>query len=115
MPDRYVGARPTARSAGAGGAMMRAATYSRFSTDKQSEQSTGDQVPRCREFAVQRGWHIVEGLVVEDQGISGASRHNRPRLLKLVARMDEWDVLLAFDFSRMGVRSCRAWRGRLSL
>ncbi len=80
---------------------MRAAIYARMSTDKQSDASTTDQVRECRRFAERRGLHVVFDLVFEEAGISGASRHNRPRLLELVARIDEWDVLLAFDFSRL--------------
>jgi DNA invertase Pin-like site-specific DNA recombinase len=79
----------------------RAAIYARISTDRQSAHSPADQVACCREFAAHRGWRATDGLVVEDAGISGASRHNRPRLLELIARIDEWDVLLCFDFSRL--------------
>ncbi len=80
---------------------MRAAIYARMSTDKQSADSPADQIARCRDFASARGWLVVEELVAEDAGISGASRHNRPKLLELIARIDEWDVLLCFDFSRL--------------
>lgn len=55
----------------------------------------------CRHFAERHGYDVVPALVFEEAGVSGASRHNRPRLLELVARIDEWDVLLAFDFSRL--------------
>jgi len=34
-------------------------------------------------------------------GVSGASRHNRPGLLNLIARIDEWEMLLCWDFSRL--------------
>ena len=80
---------------------MRAAIYARMSTDKQSADSPADQVARCREFAAARGWTVVESLVTVDSGISGASRHNRPGLLGLVERIDEWDVLLCWDSSRL--------------
>src|SRR5215472_4072481 len=80
---------------------MKVAIYARMSTDKQSADSRADQSARCREFAAQRGWHVVEHLVVTDAGISGASRHNRPRLLDLIARIDDWDVLLCWDSSRL--------------
>ena len=63
------------------------------------------QIARCREFAAERGWTVVEELVIADAGISGASRHNRPRLLELMARISEWDVLLCFDFSRLARNS----------
>ncbi len=81
--------------------MTRAAIYARMSTDKQNERSPADQVRECRRFAERDGYDVVPELVFEEAGISGASRHNRPRLLELVARIDEWDVLLAFDFSRL--------------
>src|SRR5215469_9814167 len=32
-------------------------------------------------------------LVVQDAGISGASRHERPRFLELMASIDGWDAL----------------------
>ena len=80
---------------------MRAAVYARMSTDRQSADSPADQVARCREFAASRGWTIADGLVVQDAGISGASRHERPQFLELMARIHEWDVLLCWDFSRL--------------
>lgn len=80
---------------------MRAAIYARMSTDKQSDTSPEDQIARCREYADRHGWHVVDELVVAEHGISGASRHNRPALLELVARVGEWDVLLAYDFARL--------------
>jgi site-specific DNA recombinase len=81
--------------------VTRAAIYARMSTDKQSEASPADQVRECRRFAERRGFDVVPELVFEEAGISGASRHNRPRLLELIARIDEWDVLVCFDFSRV--------------
>jgi len=80
---------------------VRAAIYARMSTDKQSADSPADQVARCREFAVSRGWTVLDDLVVQDAGISGASRHERPQFLELMARIAEWDVLLCWDFSRL--------------
>lgn len=80
---------------------MRAAIYARMSTDKQSADSPADQIARCRTFAEARGLAVVESLVVSDAGISGASRHNRPALLSLFDRIDEWDVLLCWDSSRL--------------
>ncbi len=80
---------------------MRAAIYARMSTDKQSADSPADQIARCREFAVTRGWTVAEELIVEDAGISGASRHARPQFLGLMARIREWDVLLCWDFARL--------------
>jgi DNA invertase Pin-like site-specific DNA recombinase len=72
-----------------------------MSTDKQSDTSPADQVARCRDFAKARGWAVAEDLVAMEAGVSGASRHNRPGLLGLIHRIDDWDVLLCFDFSRL--------------
>ena len=80
---------------------MRAAVYARMSTDRQSADSRADQVARCRDFATSRGWSIADDLVVQDAGISGASRHERPQFLELMARINEWDVLLCWGFSRL--------------
>ena len=80
---------------------MRAATYARMSTDKQSADSPADQVARCREFATARGWTVVESLIAVDSGISGASRHKRPAFLDRISRITEWDVLLGWEFARL--------------
>jgi len=80
---------------------VRAAIYARMSTDKQSDTSPEDQIARCREYAERQGWRVLESAIVAEAGISGASRHNRPGLLGLMARIDEWDLLLCFDSSRL--------------
>jgi DNA invertase Pin-like site-specific DNA recombinase len=72
-----------------------------MSTDRQSADSPADQIARCRGFAAARGWQIVEDLVVEEPAVSGALHHNRRGLLALMERIGEWDVLLAWDFSRL--------------
>ena len=72
-----------------------------MSTDKQSDTSPEDQIARCREYAEGQGWQLVESAIVAEAGISGASRHNRPGLLGLMARISEWDVLVCFDSSRL--------------
>lgn len=82
-------------------APVRAAIYARMSTDKQSADSPADQIARCRGFAAARAWQVLDELVVEEAGLSGSSRHNRPGLLDLMARLDEWDVLLAWDSARL--------------
>ncbi len=79
--------------------MKAAAIYARVSTDKQSESSCSEQVAACRAYAHREGLRVV--LELEDAGISGSTRHNRPGLLELIDRIDEWDVLLAWDVSRL--------------
>ncbi len=83
--------------------MTRAAIYARYSCDRQSEASCEDQIRECRRFAEAKGWTVAEGVVVAEEGISGASRHNRPGLLALVADAGRaFDMLVVFDVSRVG-------------
>jgi site-specific DNA recombinase len=80
---------------------VRAAIYSRFSTDRQNESSVVDQVRVCTEYAARQGWQAIQQF--EDQGISGAVLGNRPGIL----RLQEWvfarsfDVVLVTDLSRL--------------
>jgi DNA invertase Pin-like site-specific DNA recombinase len=50
---------------------LRAAIYSRFSTDKQTESSIADQVRVCTEYAEKQGW--------SDRQPFRGSRHQRGR------------------------------------
>ncbi len=79
--------------------MTRVAVYARVSTDKQKESTVEAQVAKCREYAKERDWLVVR--VERKVGVSGASRHNRPNLLSLVRDLEEWDVLLCTEFSRL--------------
>jgi site-specific DNA recombinase len=85
--------------------MKRVAIYARMSLEKQSSDSTSDQIARCRDFADQRGWQVVEELIFTDKAVSGGTRYNRPDLLELVDRVLEWDVLLCYDFTRLARNS----------
>jgi site-specific DNA recombinase len=80
---------------------MRAAIYSRFSTDRQNESSITDQVRVCTEYAGRQTWQIAEHY--EDQGISGAALGNRPGVLRLqeAALARRLDVVLVTDLSRL--------------
>ena len=40
-------------------------------------------------------------LLIEDAGVSGASRADAHQFLELMARITEWDALLCWDFSRL--------------
>ncbi len=77
---------------------MRAAIYGRVSTDLQSKDSTQDQEARCREYAARSAWSVV--VVDADEGMSGASS-SRPGLARIMDAIDEWDVLLVWDGSRL--------------
>jgi site-specific DNA recombinase len=80
---------------------MRAAIYSRFSTDRQNESSIADQARVCAEYAVRESWQVVERF--EDQGISGAALGNRPGVLRLQegAFAGRFDAVLVTDLSRL--------------
>lgn len=60
---------------------MKAAVYSRFSTDRQNESSIADQVRVCTEHAERQGWQVLERF--GDEGISGAALGNRPGVLRM--------------------------------
>jgi len=81
--------------------MRNAATYSRFSTDRQTESSITDQQRACTEYAERHGLTIVEHHV--DEGISGAAVGNRPALAALErAVLDRRvEVVLVADLSRL--------------
>ena len=85
--------------------MERVAIYARMSLEKQSSESTSDQIARCRDFADQRGSQVVEELIFTDKAVSGGTRYNRPCLLELIDRIAEWDVLLCYDFTRLARNS----------
>jgi site-specific DNA recombinase len=80
---------------------MKAAIYSRFSTDRQNESSIADQVRVCSEYAQRQGWQIVERY--SDAGISGAAMGNRPGFLRMRAdgMAGRFTVLLVTDTSRL--------------
>jgi site-specific DNA recombinase len=80
---------------------MKAVTYSRFSTDRQTDSSIADQERVCTEHAARQGWQIAERY--RDEGISGAAIGNRPSMLRLMeaAIARRFDVLLVMDLSRL--------------
>ena len=80
---------------------MKAAIYSRFSTDRQNESSIDDQVRVCTEYAEQNEIEIAEEFA--DEGISGAALGNRPdaRAMLEAAFAFRFDVLLVTDLSRL--------------
>lgn len=80
---------------------MRAAIYSRFSTDRQSESSIEDQVRVCTEYVERAGWFVLG--TYQDQGISGAAIGNRPGVRRMLeaALAQRFDVLLVMDLSRL--------------
>lgn len=74
-------------------------TYSRFSTDRQTEASIIDQQRAQREYAARHGFAIAADFV--DEGISGAATGNRPGVLQLLETVSAGDLVLIADLSRL--------------
>jgi len=78
---------------------VRALIYARYSTDRQSCDSTADQIRRCRKYANHMGWSVGQSFT--DEGISGAALGNRPGLQDVLATVQPGDVLLVVDTTRL--------------
>lgn len=83
---------------------LRCAAYARYSTDRQNPLSTEDQLAKCRQFAAERDWQLLEDFVFTDEEISGATLE-RPGLRLLLAAAESkprlFDGLLIEDASRL--------------
>jgi DNA invertase Pin-like site-specific DNA recombinase len=81
--------------------MTKAATYSRYSTDGQSEESITDQQRVATNYAARHGMTVVQQY--SDAGISGAALGNRPGVLKMIAAAESkhFAVLLLNDTTRL--------------
>lgn len=82
--------------------IFRIAIYCRYSLELQDETSIEDQARLCRDLAKRMGWAApIE--VYADAAISGASRHNRPEYLRMMADMDagKFDALIIENISRL--------------
>lgn len=80
--------------------VVRAALYARYSTDKQSESSIGDQLRVCERLAERHGFTVVDRF--DDAALSGGTtkRQGYQRMLE-AARRGELDVIVAEDISRL--------------
>jgi site-specific DNA recombinase len=81
---------------------MRAAIYTRFSSDKQSDRSTADQARICTSFAEGKGWAVV--ATHQDEAVSGSVPvDSRPgsRALMADALASRFDVLLLEGLDRL--------------
>jgi len=79
---------------------IRAAVYCRVSTKPQAGEdkvSIPDQVRECKAYIDKQGW-VFAGAYV-DPGIS-ANTIDRPALKRLLNCMNEWDLVVAWDFDR---------------
>src|ERR1700737_2251604 len=83
---------------------LRCAIYARFSSDRQSVTSIGDQVRKCREYATRERWEVLDAHIYTDEAVSGAST-DREGLQKLLAAATHtsrpFDCILIDDSSRL--------------
>ena len=84
---------------------MRAAVYSRYSSDLQRPASIEDQVRQCRAEIARRGWE--EAAVYSDSEIPGMVSQGRPGYQRLLraAKAHEFDVIVTDEVSRLARRS----------
>lgn len=83
--------------------MHNAVIYARYSSDKQSEESIDAQVRACRDYAVAKGFNIVE--VYADEAVSGkgsktASRAKYQKLLR-DCNKGTFDTILIHKYDRI--------------
>ena len=81
---------------------LRCAVYARYSSDRQSKCSIGDQIRKCREYAERQGWQILDDHIYSDEAISGATSE-REGLQRLLAAAEAkcFDIVLIDDTSRL--------------
>jgi site-specific DNA recombinase len=87
---------------------LRAAAYVRVSTDRQANEglSLGEQERRVTAHAEGQGWTL--GEVFADAGESGR-RDDRPALVALLSRLDEFDVVIVPKLDRLGRSASHLW------
>lgn len=84
---------------------MKAAIYARKSNDDdriEENKSITRQKDRAIAFAEKNGWTVDVEHVFEDDGISGAEYERRPGLIKMLARIEDFDVIVMSEISRLG-------------
>ena len=83
---------------------LRCALYARYSTDKQNPSSIEDQLYKCDQYALGRGWTVLQNHVYSDAEITGATLE-RPGLNRLLAAAESpshpIDAILCEDTSRL--------------
>lgn len=81
----------------------RAVLYARVSGDDtwKDGRNLAGQLDMCREYALKKGWQIVEELAEDDRGASGASL-DLPQLerLRTLAQNHEIDVIVVREIDR---------------
>lgn len=85
---------------------MKAAIYARKSTDDNDRnpenKSITRQTDRAKAYATAKGWTVDDEHVYIDDGISGAEYERRPGLVRMMARLKEFDAIITSENSRIG-------------
>lgn len=93
---------------------MRCAIYARYSSELQDKKSIEDQVRECKDFALKRGWEVLEGHIYFDKAVSGASTKDREGLKAMIRdaliNPRPFDRILVDDTSRVARNTVDALR-----
>lgn len=85
---------------------MRVAIYARKSNDDSSKgqenKSVTRQVDSAKAYASKKGWTVDEEHIYIDDGISGAEYIKRPGLQRMLSELQQFDVVIASENSRIG-------------
>jgi DNA invertase Pin-like site-specific DNA recombinase len=83
-----------------GGRPLRAALYTRVSTEDQAKEgfSLEAQIGRLRDYCRAREWEVYKEFV--DDGYSGRDTR-RPAYRAMMEEMDQWDLLLVWKMDRI--------------
>jgi len=81
------------------------AIYARYSSNLQKEKSIEDQIRTCRQYAEQRGWHVLDEHIYFDKAISGSGinlREGIQRLMEIaMSKYPPFQYILVDDTSRV--------------
>ena len=90
---------------------FRCALYARYSSDLQRPTSIEDQLRICREYAISRGFEVLDEHVYVDEALCGVGAE-RPGLCRLLAAAlsspRPFDVILVDDSSRLSRNTANA-------
>jgi site-specific DNA recombinase len=87
------------------GDRLRAAVYTRKSNEddrNEENKSVTRQRERGIAYAESKGWTVDPEHVFEDDGISGAEFERRHGLIRMLARLKEFDCVVVSELSRLG-------------
>ena len=85
-------------------AEVRCAVYTRYSSKRQRESSTTDQIRNCRVGAERKGWVVLDEYIRSDEELTGRTLAGREGIADLIRlamqRPNPFDCILIDDTSR---------------